>query len=101
MPATTDAAAMQRAGSVLEDLGNTVVHNLSAAQKAPRFEGRATNPLVATSAAREFHAFLEQRGQRFLEEVDAWLSAHEAAPGNEEETTRVGVGVYLIQDATK
>jgi hypothetical protein len=101
MPATTDAAAVQRAGSVLEDVGNTVVHNLSPAGKASRFEGRATNPLVAASAVREFHAFLEQRGQRFLEDVDAWLSAHEAAPGNEEATTRVGVGVYLIQDSTK
>jgi hypothetical protein len=102
MPPPADADALRRAGSVLEDLGNTVVHNLNPPRKAaPRFEGRATNPLIAASAVSEFHAFLEQRGQQFLEEVDTWLTAHEAPAGEARAVTRLGVGVYWIQDGAK
>lgn len=103
MPAATDAAALQRAGGVLEDLGNTVVHNLLPAPREPqpRFEGRATNPTIAPAALPEFRELLEQRGQAFLEEIDAWLTAHEAAPDDATPRLRLGVGIYGIQDPPK
>jgi hypothetical protein len=98
MPATADTEALVRAGSVIADLGNTVVHNLAPTQKAPpRFEGRATNRLIATSAIGEFRTLLERRGQSFLEEVDAWLTAHETAGADQVETKRLGVGLYWIE----
>lgn len=103
MPVATDEAALQRAGSVLEDLGNTVVHNLlpPARGAAPRFEGRATNTTIAAAAVPEFRQFLEQRGQALLEEVDAWLTVHEATAEDMAPRVRVGVGIYAIQDPPK
>lgn len=102
MPAVTDADALRRAGSVLEDLGDTVVHNLFPTSRTrSRFEGRATNTRMPVSAAAEFREFLEMRGQQFLEEIDAWLSAHESPTSDAETAVRLGAGLYWIEDAAK
>ena len=86
-------------GSVLQDVGTTLEHNLMRTEsEPPRFERRALNLSVDPRARREFEAFLAVEGQAFLERVDEWLAAHQiegrgAAPV---EGIRVGVGVYEI-----
>jgi hypothetical protein len=98
MPAAADENAVIRAGSVFEDLGNTLVHNLAPTRKAPaRFEGRATNLAVPVDAVPEFREFFEKRGQQFLEEVDVWLTAHEAHERAQDERVRLGAGLYWIE----
>ena len=96
--ARATSLAVVRAGSVLRDLAGNVVHNqLRGDAERSRFEGRATNVRVRRVARKAFEKYLEGRGMAFLEDVDAWLSAHEAkSPG--EKTDRLGVGVYLIVD---
>ena len=100
MPALLDAEAVLRSGSVLEDVGNTVAYNLHRQPKqASRFERRASNTRIARKAIPEFRAFLETRGQAFLEEVDTWLTAHEADDSEDVETLiRLGLGAYWIED---
>jgi hypothetical protein len=99
IPAATDADALRRAGSVLEDLGNTLVHNLFPGRRTKlRFERRATNTQMPASAVAQFREFLEARGQHFLEEVDAWLSAHEATSEEAEAGVRLGAGLYWIEE---
>jgi hypothetical protein len=98
MPMSLDPDAIVRSGSVLHDLTATVVHNqLRSAAEPSRFEGRATNVRVRRVARRAFAEYLESRGMAFLEDVDTWLTAHEAKSATEK-TDRVGVGVYLIMD---
>jgi Family of unknown function (DUF6502) len=97
-PAAPDETAVLRAGSVLEDVGNTVADNLFGGELQSRFEGRATNVHVPRAARRAFREFIEARGMAFLEEVDRWLSEHEIKPSQDGKTTRLGIGVYLIQD---
>jgi hypothetical protein len=86
-------------GSVLQDVGTTLEHNLMRKEsEPPRFERRALNLSVDPRARREFEAFLAIEGQAFLERVDEWLAAHQienvgSAPT---EGIRVGVGVYEI-----
>ncbi|MCS6947894.1 MAG: DUF6502 family protein [Steroidobacteraceae bacterium] len=98
-PAQFDAAKVLRAGSVMQDLGDTVVFDLLAAQGTPlRFERRAENDRIDARYLPEFRDYLAREGQAFLERVDAWLSAHEAdrsAPASR--CLRLGVGVYHIQ----
>jgi hypothetical protein len=101
MPLAMDPDAVFRAGSVLQDLGNTMDYNLIRVADDPtRFEGRATNPNVRAVDVREFRAFLEVEGQALLERVDAWLADHEPSPEarRQYKTTRLGIGVYQIQD---
>jgi len=87
-------------GSVLEDVGTTLQHNLMRKEsERPRFERRALSLTVERRALAEFEAFLAAEGQAFLERIDDWLAAHQVAdPGEETSPTtlRLGVGVYQI-----
>ncbi len=101
MPLTIDPEAILRGGSVLRDLGNTIDYNLVRDSEAPsRFEGRATNTNVRAVDVAEFRTFLEEEGQFFLERVDEWLARHEppAETQRKYKTTRLGIGIYQIQD---
>src|SRR6516162_11508385 len=86
-------------GSVLQDVGTTLEHNLMRTEsEPPRFERRALNLSVDPRARREFEAFLAVEGQAFLERVDEWLASHQAEGAGSApiEGIRVGVGVYEI-----
>jgi len=98
MPTMMDPERMLSSGSVLEDMGYTVAYNLHRSDKDPgRFERRATNTSIPASAVPEFREFLEDEGQAFLEEVDAWLSEHEIDDSDDEESVRLGLGAYWIE----
>ena len=115
MPVSFDPQWILNAGSMLRDLGSSISHNLDAGSGSPddptmvrRFIGRATSDNVEVSAIPEFQAFVEARGQQFLETVDTWLTAHEARqaaiaaadsrPGGPRKRVRLGLGVFLIQE---
>jgi len=101
-----DPDMLRQAGAALHDHGATLAHNVDAEREAaPRFEGMATNPLVATRHIKAFYDFLDERGQAFLEEVDAWLAEHQIDEAGTSRTqqkgVRLGAGVYLIHDEDK
>jgi hypothetical protein len=99
MPRQLDATQILSSGSVLQDLGKTVAYNLyRSADDMPKFERRATNTRVRASAVPAFQAFLDAEGQAFLERVDAWLTANEASDDGGEETVRLGLGAYWIEE---
>jgi hypothetical protein len=85
-------------GSVLQDVGTTLEHNLMRkASERPRFERRALSLTVERKALPEFEAFLAAEGQAFLERIDDWLAAHQANPSTSERAPlRVGAGIYEI-----
>ncbi|MEO0422499.1 MAG: DUF6502 family protein [Pseudomonadota bacterium] len=96
-PESTDPHAIERAGLVLADLGTTVRHNIYREDPAQsRFEGRAWSAEIPLKHAPAFRAFLEERAQTFLEDVDAWLIAHENSNDANEESVRIGAGAYEI-----
>jgi hypothetical protein len=86
-------------GSVLEDVGTSLEHNLMRKpSERPRFERRALSLTVERRALPEFEAFLVAEGQAFLERIDDWLAAHQADNSGEDTPPplRLGVGVYQI-----
>jgi hypothetical protein len=88
---------------VLADVASTYVHNITrSGRTAARFERAAKNERIPIELAPQFRAFLEREGQAFLERIDAWLAEHEAGATHATEagtkTTRLGAGVYQIQD---
>jgi hypothetical protein len=96
-----DPDLLRQVGVALHDHGMTLAHNVNSERREPaRFEGMATHPRVAAQHVSAFHAFMEKRGQAFLEEIDAWLSRHQVAEGQSSvsQGVRLGAGVYLIQD---
>jgi hypothetical protein len=91
-------------GSVLQDVGTTLEHNvMRKPSEGPRFERRALNLTVERGALPEFEAFLAAEGQAFLERIDDWLAAHQvdAARAEPARGIRLGVGVYQILDEPK
>lgn len=104
IPLRVDPAKVLRAGSVLEDIGTTVVHDLTCPpRQLLRFERRAANDRIAQRHLAEFREFLELEGQGLLERVDDWLTRHEASAEESArgETLRLGVGVYHLQSDSK
>jgi hypothetical protein len=86
-------------GSVLEDVGTALEHNLTRnPPERTRFERRALSLTVERRSLPEFEAFLSTEGQAFLERIDDWLAAHQADNSGEDAPTplRLGVGVYQI-----
>jgi hypothetical protein len=88
-------------GSVLQDVGTTLEHNLMRdSDERPRFERRAISLRVDPQSLPEFREMLGREGQAFLERVDDWITAHQLRSNTDEKSTviRLGVGVYHIQD---
>jgi hypothetical protein len=100
LPRRMDAGQIRLWGSVLQDVGATLEHNLTRdVRTAPRFERRALSVRVDQRALPAFKQFLEQEGQAFLERVDDWLTAHQVREDADDEAVRLGAGVYHIEDA--
>jgi hypothetical protein len=99
IPQATDEQLIRLWGTVLADIANTYVHNMSRGPRPPRFERAAKSDRIPIGAAPAFREFLEREGQGFLERVDAWLLANELQDGDADiQTTRMGAGVYHIED---
>ncbi len=102
--ASNDPAALLRAGTVVNELGNTLFHNIygvnEKSRMTPRFEGRASNNDIDPRHIKAFKAFLDKEGQAFLERIDDWLTEH-AEPNKTQDTpqktVRLGVGVFAIE----
>jgi hypothetical protein len=88
-------------GSVLQDVGTTLEHNVDRDETdQPRFERRAISLRVNPKSLVEFRKVLEREGQAFLERMDDWINAHQVRSSIDEQGIgiRLGVGVYHIQD---
>lgn len=87
-------------GSVLQDVGTTLHHNLyHDADTEPRFERRALSLRVDPESVPEFREMLQREGQAFLERIDEWITAHGVDASNDPcSGVRLGVGIYQIQD---
>ena len=100
LPRRMDEGQIRLWGSVLQDIGTTLEHNLTRdAKTPPRFERRALSVLVDRRALPAFRQFLEQEGQAFLERMDDWLTEHQAGKDPNGDAIRLGAGVYHIEDA--
>jgi hypothetical protein len=97
MPGRLDEGGVRFFGTNLFDHASTLANNIGG-DAAPRWlEGFAVDDRIDPAAVEEFRAFLDERGQQFLEEVDAWLGRRRA-DANDPDTTpvRLGLGVYAI-----
>ena len=96
MPSALDSPSIERFGSVLNDVGDTIAHNLlSTDPAASRFEGYACNDQISIHAYEAYQVFIDQKAVELLADVDEWLMEHEA-DRTHERGIRLGVGIYAI-----
>lgn len=97
MPVPMSEGNIRFFGSNLFDHAKTLERNITGNAQQRKFEGFAVDDRLSPDAAKEFHKFLNERGQKFLEEVDLWLNSHRVAENNSESIPiRLGVGIYAI-----
>jgi len=98
MPVEMDAGSIRFFGTNLFDHANTLCNNVTGDTDERRLEGFAVDDQIHPDAVEEFRAYLDERGQQFLEEIDDWLSQHRLDPNESESTpVRLGLGVYAIE----
>jgi hypothetical protein len=103
VPVTGDPEGARMFGTALHDLAGTLDHNLSRRDGEPaRFQRTVFSHAVPLKQLPVLQRIVAERGQRFLEALDDWLSAHEVDPArrrsDEPGAARTGVGVYFFQD---
>ena len=100
-PPGSNPEALLRAGTVINELSNTLLHNLYVApnkkRETPRFERRASSNDIDVKDVEAFKAFLNEEGQAFLERVAVWINDHQIETDDPDKTVRLGVGVYGIE----
>jgi hypothetical protein len=100
VPAAGDLEGLRMLGTAVHDLAATVDYNLTRDGAPARFQRTVFSERVPARAIPILRRIVAERGQRFLESLDDWLSAHELGPKDkpQEETARTGVGIYFFQD---
>jgi hypothetical protein len=83
-------------GSDTRQLIETIDYNLTAAEEELRFQRKASNPRVALAAIPKIKQFLRRKGQAFLEELDLYLSQHEA-DDDDDSNTELSIGLFYHQ----
>lgn len=99
-PAQHDEENLIWAAALIKDLVETTNNDVfqEKGNKA-RFVGKADNVQVRSKSVSEFREFLNIRGQAFLEEIDDWLTNHDATKNTEKsDCVRLGVGLFAIED---
>lgn len=84
-------------GSDVAELIATIDHNLTAPADELYFQRKVSNTRLDRQALCEFRTLASERAQALLEELDAWLSAHEVSD-EDRETQAVSLGIYYAQD---
>ena len=100
---TLDPEIIRQMGIALHDHAATLDHNLNPERASQlRFERLADNASIPEHKVGAFHAYVEERGLEFLQDVDAWLSKHQLDDQDKGagRAVRLGAGAYLIQDET-
>jgi hypothetical protein len=98
MPAAMSDENIRVFGANLFDHARTLERNVAGREGQKSFEGNATDDRIRASDAGEFRSFVNERSQRFLEEIDAWLHRHRiTGKDNDTRTARLGVGIYAIE----
>jgi hypothetical protein len=83
-------------GSDTRQLIETIDYNLTAPEEALRFQRKASNPRVALASIPAIKQFLRRKGQAFLEELDLYLTQHEA-DDNDDSSTELSIGLFYHQ----
>jgi len=99
-PARHDDENLLWAVNLIRDLSNTMNNNVFKTEETRlRFGGKADNTEIPASRREAFQAFMDQRGQAFLEEIDDWLTENASDTNDQyDPCVRLGVGVFAIED---
>lgn len=83
-------------GADSNELMNTVIFNMSCDKAQRRFQRKVSSRELASGHVDAFRKYSSRRSQSLLEDLDNWLSEHEAQ--SPEDSEYVSLGIYYYQD---
>ncbi|MFK8014906.1 MAG: DUF6502 family protein [Gammaproteobacteria bacterium] len=98
LPAPGNVQNTERMGGLIADFVGTVSYNLQRSEQEPsRIEIRTTEENIACEHEPAFRRVLEREATKFYRRIERWLKdKKEFETSDDEETTRLGFGVYQI-----
>lgn len=84
-------------GKDTSELMNTIDHNLASRPEQRWYQRKVSNTRVDPQAVETFRRYAGRRSQQLLEELDNWLSEHEAT--GTEDGEYVSLGIYYFQES--
>ncbi len=98
VPAGDPVELLHILGTDTAGLIATIDHNLTHPPGQRRFQRKVSHSALRAEHVPAFQRLAAERGQALLEELDAWLLAHEADAGHEPDTARsVALGIYYSE----
>ena len=98
MPGAMTESNIRLFGTHLGSHAQTLNNNIAQGPEAkPRIEGIVFDDRIHRDHLQAFEAYLDARGQAFLEEIDEWLSQHRVDDDDDAQTVQVGAGLYAIE----
>ncbi len=100
VPGDDTAEKLRILGTDAAELIATIDHNLVSDENALRYQRKVSNLHIDTDALPAFRALSAEKAQALLEELDAWLSEHEAGGKQDSEPGRyVSLGIYYYENS--
>lgn len=96
-----DIQALMHFADTVHDLVSTLDRNLHASDGKPLFEGVVSTPRLNPKMLPIFRRRVAERGQKFLEMLDEWLSKEELPEAGEDKGdagVRAGVAIYFFEE---
>jgi len=82
-------------GNDTHELIQTINHNMITEDAAKRFQRKVSTNKLSKNATQEFQRISAKHAQALLEELDGWLSEHEATVN--EDSQYVSLGIYYYE----
>ena len=102
IPLEDNPAGIKMLGTALHDLGATIDYNIDPEREGRRrFQRMVLTEKLDQKAFPLFQRYLEEHGQKFLEMLDDWLTAHELPQdADDAEGIKTGFGIYFLQQSS-
>ena len=100
IPGKSEPAKIDVLSTHTSDLLSTAVHNLTHDEKDARFQRQVTYSDIPESVIEEFKQYSHDKSLDLLRDFDRWLAEKKRTvkPEPEENTGRVGVGIYYFKN---
>jgi len=96
VPGKDSAEIIRILGTDTNELINTIDHNLTAEDADKRFQRKVSSAVLDKRSVKQFKELSRQQSQALLEELDAWISRHEAPP-DDDNARYVSLGIYYYE----
>ena len=100
VPGNDASEKLRILGTDAAELIATIDHNLVSDENALHYQRKVSNLCVSTSALPAFQKLSAEKAQALLEELDTWLSTHEAGSSQDSEPGKyVSLGIYYYDSS--